>query len=64
MRCSTHVKQNIDFSQMANALVSSSEESDSDEVFKIHKSRRKGKSVSKSNKKSVAVVATPGSYIL
>ena len=61
IRCKAHVKQKTDLSALTRDFETSSEDTDSDEAFKPRRSK-KVSSVAKSKKKTVSVVATPGSY--
>ena len=61
IRCSSHVKQNINFSAIANEFETSSD-TDSDEVFMTSKKRKK--STQTRNVRNPVQVATPGAYSL
>ena len=64
IRCSKHVKQNLDFSVMAKDLHSSSSSSDTDDVFEIKKKSRVKKLALNGKKKNATKVSTPGNYSL
>ena len=63
IRCSKHVKQNIDYSALTKDFISTSS-SESEDVFETSKSKRRKLSSVKARKNSASKVSTPGNYTL